>query len=116
MNFLRSPRRINTSRTIFINERVIGLPTERYTEKLICPGDKSSGLTRAQKPTRNGSEQQISVPAGNHQYLQVYETNDTDFGVREISEDQVKDLSKGLSQSHVINRHQPICNVIAQSD
>ena len=97
--------------TIFINERVMGsLPPERYTESLVCPGDQAIRIDTRTGTNLNGSEQRISVAAGTTQYLQVYETNDTDFGVREISEDQVKDLSKGLSQSHVINRHQPICN------
>ena len=88
--------------TIFINERVMGsLPPERYTESLVCPGDQAIRIDTRTGTNLNGSEQRISVAAGTTQYLQVYETNDTYFGVREISEDQAKDLSKGLSQSHV---------------
>ena len=97
--------------TIFINERVMGsLPPERYTESLVCPGEQAIRIDTRTGTNLHGAEQQISVAAGSTQYLQVYESNDTDFGIREISDEQVKDLSKTLSQSHGIKRHQPNCN------
>lgn len=97
--------------TVFINDRVLGsLPPERYSESLVCPGEQTIRIDTRTETDQRGTEQRLTVPAGSTQYLQVYESNDTNFDVRELTEDQVKDLSKGLSQSHIINRHQPICN------
>ncbi len=97
--------------TVFINDRVLGsLPPERYSESLVCPGEQTIRIDTRTESNQRGTEQRLTVPAGSTQYLQVYESNDTNFDVRELTEDQVKDLSKGLSQSHIINRHQPICN------
>lgn len=97
--------------TIFINERVMGsLPPERYSESLVCPGEQAIRIGTRTGTNLRGAEQRLSVAAGATQYLQVYETNDSEFGMREVSEGQISELSKGLSQSHIINRHQPICN------
>ena len=109
--FLRKEASSQHTPTVFINDRVIGsLPPERYSESLVCPGEQTIRIDTRTETNLHGADQLFSVPAGTTQYLQVYETNDTDFGVRVLSEDQVKELSKGLSQSHIINRHQPICN------
>ena len=109
--FLRKEATSKQIPTVFINERVIGsLPAERYSESLVCPGEQTIRIDSRVEHNQLGTEQTLTVPAGSTQYLQVYETNETDFGVRELSEEQVKELSQGLSQSHLINRHQPICN------
>ena len=109
--FLRKEASNQHIPTVFINDRVIGsLPPDRYSESLVCPGEQTIRIDTRTETNQRGVEQRFTVPAGSTQYFQVYESNDTDFGVRELTEEQVKDLSKGLSQSHIINRHQPICN------
>ena len=97
--------------TVFVNDRVVGaLPPERYSESLVCSGEQRIRIDTRTETNKQGLVQSFSVTPGSTHYLQVYETNGEDFGMRELNEEQVKDLSKGLTESHVINRHQPICN------
>lgn len=97
--------------TVFINDRVIGsLPPARYSESLVCPGEQSIRIDTRIGLNKRGVAQNFSVTPGSTHYIQVNQVDADNFSMRELSEEEVKAISKGLTQSHIINRHQPICN------
>lgn len=96
---------------IFINERAVGsLPPERYSETLVCPGEQSIRIDTRTGLEKRGAAQSFVVKPGSTSYLQIAEGDGEDFAMRSLSEEEMQSLNKGLSESHLINRHQPICD------
>ena len=109
--FIRKEMANKNIPTVFINERVVGsLPIERYSETLVCPGVQTIRIGTRTDVVKKGQDQSFSVAPGAKYYIQVYELNNEDFGYRLVSEQEAAQLQKGPTQSHIINRHQPICN------
>ena len=109
--FIRENAQNKNIPTIYLNDRVIGsLPPHRYSETLVCPGEQIIRIDTRTDAVKAGANTQFTAEPGQTHYLQVYELNEKDFGARTLDEEQVKQLAKGLYQSHIINRHQPICN------
>ncbi len=110
--FIRSEMVNKNIPTVFINGRVVGsLPIKRYAETLVCPGEQTIHIGTRTDVIKIGQNQSFTVAPGTTQYLQVYELNGEDFGFRTLTEQEANQLSKGLTESQIINRHQPICNV-----
>lgn len=108
--FIRQEMQNKNIPTVFINDRVVGsLPVKRYSETLVCPGEQIIRIGTRADVVKKGQDQRYVIPAGSTQYLQVYETSGEEFGFRVLTEQEVRQI-KGLTESHIINRHQPICN------
>ena len=109
--FLRQEAQNKNIPTVFINDRVVGsLPPKRFSESLVCPGAQTIRVGTRGDVVLVGQDIQYTAKPGVTTYFQVYELDGEKFGVRELSEEEVNIVGKGLDQSHLINRHQPICN------
>lgn len=109
--FIRDKAQNKNIPTVFINDRVVGsLPTERYSETLVCPGEQTIRVDTRGAIVEEGEGRRFTVTPGSTHYIQVYEADAEDFAMRELTEEQVQQIGKGLEQSHIINRHQPVCN------
>lgn len=109
--FLRQEAQNKNIPSVFLNDRFVGsLPPKRFSESLVCPGVQTIHVGTRADVVLVGEDAQYTVKPGATTYFQVYELDAEKFGLRELSEEEVGKLSKGLDQSHLINRHQPICN------
>lgn len=109
--FIRKQMQNKNIPMIFLNDRAVGsLPVDRYSETLVCAGEQTVRVGTRTDIVKVGEGKKISLQAGKTEYIQIYEENGQDFGMRQLSEDEAKQIAQGLEQSHLINRHQPICN------
>ena len=108
--FIRKQATSANISTIFINEREVGsLSPERYSETLVCPGAQHIRIDTRTGLEKRGAVQSFNVAPGATSYIQISEGKDTDFVMRSLSEEEMRNLRQGLSESHIINRHQPVC-------
>lgn len=109
--FIRDKTQNKNIPTIFINERVVGsLPPERFSETLVCPGKQVVRIGTRAEAVKIGQNSGFNVAPGSTHYIQVLEASGEDFAWKELTEEQAKDKTKNIEQSHIINRHQPVCD------
>jgi outer membrane protein OmpA-like peptidoglycan-associated protein len=109
--FLREKTQNKNIPSVFLNDRFVGsLPPKRFSESLVCPGEQAIRVGTRTDAVMVGENIPYTAKPGATSYFQVYEQDAEKFGIRELSEEEARQLAKGLDQSHIINRHQPICN------
>ena len=109
--FLRQEAQNKNIPSVFLNDRFVGsLPPKRFSESLVCPGAQNIRVGSRVDSIMVGEDVPYTGKPGTTTYFQVYEMDAEKFGLRELTEEEASQLGKGLDQSHLINRHQPICN------
>lgn len=96
--------------TLFINERVVGsLPPLRYSQTLVCPGKQNIRIDTRLANINKGETDSVTVNANEQKFIQVLESGDVNFVTNEISQQDFDNLLGKVTQSHIINRHFPVC-------
>ena len=110
MIFIRKQSSNNNIPSIFINNRFVGsLPPERFAETWVCSGQQQIRLDIRSKKPKKGSGDIININPDEIAYFQVLDSENQKFLIQKMNENEAKELKSHLDESHVVNRHQPIC-------
>ena len=111
MIFIRKQSANDNIPSIFINERFIGsLPPQRFAETWVCTGEQKIRIdVRSLKP-KKGKSDTFNIKPDETIYFQVMDSDNQPFQLQQIPESEAKNIKNQMDESHVVNRHQPVCN------
>lgn len=108
--FVRDEAKNVNMPTVFVNNRVVGsLAPSRFSETYVCPGEQIVRTGTRSDEIVFGDEVRFNSVPGNVYYVQILDASNAKFNARALTEEQAKELLKGVKQSHIIDRHQPVC-------